>query len=610
MIYLAIGLFAGLVALAMTRRPLPALINFVGFSVLSWACMPTLAVDFYGTIFLFCLILAAGWAWNMGSENTSERTVVYGWGWISVNAALLLVVLPALTTWSAFHSGSYRELLQVEEKEFNPHQVLLDQTQVRFVDEELARRSANELLGKDLGLGSKVEIGSMHKQSIKGRLWWVAPLEHKGFWKWASNDTTAGFIMVSANDYRDRRIVDTYKLRYGLNAYFGDNVERHLYQVFPTLGLTDYTFELDENEYPYWIVTIYEPKIGFGGYTATGVVVLDPVTGEHKRYGIDDAPAWIDRIQPESFIHQRIDDWGQFVHGWWNSWIGENDVIETSPNSSLVYTVDGRCAFYTGLQSTSGSHEQRDHQEGTMGFMLSDSRTGKAVFYRRAGITEAAAKKVIEGQVQDKGYTATWPVMYLVNDLPTFVAVLKDHSGNGQMIGLVAYDDRTMLSVGTTLDEALRTYAAAQRKRGTAIAVDGEVEMRTFEGTVVRVGQETVDRETIAYIMIDTMPDKGFSIPAQAFPEVLLTQRGDQVKLSAQDTTAGIIYVTAFDNLAFMLDVTQDQKVVDERYKAGQKARQDRGDQLSTDAIMRKLGGDLGKLRRLMQAIEKEGGGS
>src|SRR5690606_3836066 len=85
-----------------------------------------------------------------------------------------------------------------------------------------------------------------------------------------------------------------------------------------------------------------------------------------------DAPAWIDRIQPESIVEDRISDWGVYVEGWLNSWTSGNNVIKASQGTSLVYTADGHSAWYTGLQSK-GSSDQ-----GTMGFMLVDTRTGKA----------------------------------------------------------------------------------------------------------------------------------------------------------------------------------------------------------------------------------------
>ena len=175
-----------------------------------------------------------------------------------------------------------RDVLYRWGKDFDTEQQLLDQTQARFVDQALAKRSAEELLGNQQGLGSKVDVGTMSIQSVKGRLWWVAPLEHKDIFKWMSNGTTPGYVMVSASDYSDSRIVlGKFELSIGMGGNFGDYLPRYMYQNgFASRGYMDYTFELNDQEQPFWVVTLFEKKVGYGGEVATGVVVVDPVTGD------------------------------------------------------------------------------------------------------------------------------------------------------------------------------------------------------------------------------------------------------------------------------------------------------------------------------------------
>ena len=458
---------------------------------------------------------------------------------VGIPAALVVL----FSTWSALHAPRYRELLTVHERDFDTQQVLLDQSQARFVDQALAVRAAEELLGNELGVGSRASIGGMTVQSIGGRLWWVAPLEHKDALKWLSNGNTSGFVMVSAADYSDARIVDGFALRYGMGGWLNDWLPRHLYLSGVTdVALTDFTFELDDDGRPWWVVTLISPAVGFDGFIPTGVAVVNPETGAFERYGVADAPAWIDRIQPKDLTAERLSDWGMFVHGWWNSWVSGQDVIQASEGMSLVYTVDGRSAWYTGMQST-GSSDQ-----GTMGFVLVDTRTGEASFYRRAGITEAAAKEVLEGQVQDKEYVATWPVPYLVQGVPTFLCVLKDQSGNAQMVGLVAYNDRTVVAVGDSAREALRAYASRLRGRDNHEALSGASTGQTWRGLVERAVTEQIRDETVLYLLLDSSPTQAFSVPAHLGPEVLLTRAGDRVTITAQPTEGPLLDVLRFDN--------------------------------------------------------------
>ena len=85
-----------------------------------------------------------------------------------------------------------------------------------------------------------------------------------------------------------------------------------------TTGLTDYTFEIDDKGKPFWVVTKFEKKIGFSGNDAVGVVVVDAQTGEFREYSIANTPKWVDRIQPIDFVEEQLNDWGDYVHGYWN----------------------------------------------------------------------------------------------------------------------------------------------------------------------------------------------------------------------------------------------------------------------------------------------------
>lgn len=531
------------------------------FALASLWVLPPLAFGHPRTLVMVVVALLLGLV-PRERDKVQQRT---GAAALVVVGAVLLV---AATTWSAFYADRYRGLLSVVDRDFDTQQVLLDQSQARFVDEDLAVRAAEELLGNELGVGSRARIGRMSVQSVNGRLWWVAPLEHKGLLKWLSNGTTSGYVMVSASDYSDARIVDGLALKVGMGGFALDWLPRHVYaQGFTDVDLTDFTFELDDAGHPAWVVTLIAPQVGFGGLMAVGVAVVDPQTGETTRYGVADAPAWIDRIQPEDIVEDRLSDWGAFGKGWWNSWLAGQDVVRASEGMSLVYTVDGHSAWYTGMQSTGTS------DQGTMGFVLVDTRTGVASFYRRAGITEAAAKEVIEGQVQEKGYRATWPVPYLVHGVPTFLCTLKDQAGNGQMVGLVAYNDRTTVAVGESAREALRAYASRLRSKGTAVAIEGAAPATTYAGVVGRMATEEVRDETVVYFTLDTVPTQAFAAPAHLTPEVLLSRPGDRVRIDAMPAVGPLIDALRFDNLELSLQPGADDARRAAEHEAAVRAR-------------------------------------
>jgi histidinol phosphatase-like PHP family hydrolase len=93
----------------------------------------------------------------------------------------------------------------------------------------------------------------------------VAPLLHSGFFKWFNNqEGTAGYVMVSATNERDVRLVQNVgkaiKIKYQQGAYFQSD-HRHVYfNGNATIGLADFSFEIDDAGNPYWIITKYEKK--------------------------------------------------------------------------------------------------------------------------------------------------------------------------------------------------------------------------------------------------------------------------------------------------------------------------------------------------------------
>jgi hypothetical protein len=197
--------------------------------------------------------------------------------------------------------------------------------EIRVVDEDLAYLLGEKVLGSQQALGSQVQLGDFCIQKVNNKLYWVAPLLHSGFFKWLNNkEGTAGYVMVSATNERDVKLVENIegkniKIKYQQGAYFQSDIQRHLYfNGYHNIGLTDFSFEINDQGKPFWVVTKYAKKIGFSGNDATGVILLDAQSGEIKEHSIANTPKWVDRIQPIDFIEKQLNDWGEYVNGYWN----------------------------------------------------------------------------------------------------------------------------------------------------------------------------------------------------------------------------------------------------------------------------------------------------
>ncbi len=565
-----------------------AVISFViirgGWGIVSAVCsgiftwlymyfgMPTLAYGFIGFPFLllFVGVIISIFGFIRYSEDEDKAAGAGAGVIITLLSLLFLIFVPLISTWGIFHDTEYRALLgTVEESEFSADVTPIDPTAVRLVNQVLAKKLAETRLGEDTALGSRIDIGTFNIQAVKGKLFWIAPLNWRDPFKWAFGDAgTPGYMKVSVTNQRDIELVRSVGDKplslqiLTAGAYFGDDLERHLYlNGYMTQGYMDYTFEINDEGRPFWVVTKYEKRVGFSGDYATGVIVVDPQTREIKEYGIDDAPVWIDHIQPETMITTRIDDWGDFVHGWWNP-SGKDRVKHTPGNVgdsgiSLVYGDDGKAYFYTGIQTVGAD-------QGTLGFMLVNSRTGVAKMYKQPGITEQACQKNIRGLIAEKpGWIVTNCILYNVACDPMYIAIIKDADGNPKQVGIASVVNRAVVVSHTEIRGALRAYKAMLRSKGGVMAADGAVKKIMINGQVLRIGAEVLDGKTYYYLVISGHTDKILSATAGLSPELPITQKGDTVSIGVDDAGTGVVDMATFDNLGITLQKTDAQAEVE-----------------------------------------------
>ena len=459
-----------------------------------------------------------------------------------------VTLFPLATTLPLFRSASYRNLIgkvHTGEKITN-HIAPISLDRIRVVDESLATLLGEKILGSDQGLGSKSELGEFFIQKVNNELYWVAPLLHSGFFKWLNNkEGTEGYVMVSATNERDVKLVQNLggkdlKIKYQPAAYFGSEIERHLYfNGYESTGLADYNFEIDEQGHPFWVVTKFRKKIGFAGNDAVGIVTVDAQTGNIKEYAIDKVPAWIDRVQPIDFIKEQLSDWGEYVHGYWN--FSNEDKLMITEDLTLVYGEDNRSYWYTGVSSVG-------KEESAVGFMLVDTRTKEATMYNQSGATEYAAQSSAEGKVQEKGYKASLPIPYNINNIPTYVMTLKDGGGLVKMYAMVAIGDYTIVGVGNTMRETLMSYKNVFNMAGNRINPDAQANRKSLQAVVTRIQSDIKNGNSFYYFMVNSSP-KIFIGSSQISNELPVTTVGDSISISFDLDNEDVIDVSTFNNL-------------------------------------------------------------
>ena len=465
-----------------------------------------------------------------------------------IGALLFYIVgLPLLTSLPVFRSESYKNLIGkvADGKAISNHIAPISIDEIRVVDEDLAYLLGEKILGSQPALGSQVNLGEFCIQKVGKDLYWVAPLLHSGFFKWFNNqEGTAGYVMVSATNERDVKLVQNIggkdiKIKYQHEAFFGSHIERHLYMNgYATIGLTDYTFEFDDSGNPFWVVTKYDKKIGFSGDDATGIVVVDAQTGAMKDYTIANAPKWVDRIQPINLIEDQLNDWGEYVHGYWN--FSNANKLQITEELTLVYGKDNKSYWYTGLTSVG-------KDESAVGFVLVDTRTKEATFYKQSGATEYAAQSSAQGKVQEKGYNASQPIPYNINNIPTYVMTLKDDGGLVKMYAMVAISDYTIVGVGNSMREALTSFKSVYNMAGNKLNTASLTNKKTLKSVVTRIQNDVKNGNSFYYFTTKDYPNI-FVGSSQISSQLPVTVVGDSIKVSFDIDNEEVIDVSTFEN--------------------------------------------------------------
>lgn len=496
-----------------------------------------------------------------GASAKSPFTRIY-MGIIAI-AALYLFLLPVFTTWALFRADGYHELLGEVKvgSNFSEDVAPISTEKIRIVDQDVAHRVGDKVLGAKPSLGSQTKLGTFRLQKVKDKLYWVSPLEHSGFFKWLKNSSgTPGYVMVSATNVREVKLVQDVgnkpvKIKY-LNSAFGlDNLERHLcLNGYLTVGKAEYVFEIDDEGKPYWVVALYDKEIGFSGDEVFGVAVVDCETGEINEYSIDEAPKWIDRIQPANIVKDQLDYWGEYVLGYWN--LSNEQKLTTTSGISLVYGADDKSYWYTSLTSVGKDNS-------TVGFVLVDTRTKETKWYKQIGATEQAAQTSATGKVQEKGYVASFPITYNINGIPTYVMSLKDRAGLIKMMAMVSVQDYTIVGVGNNLKESLRSYKNALNSSGNSIKPTGGKDELSASGKLIRFAADVSSGNTYYYMIIEGHEERIFVGSSQISNELPLSKAGDSVKVEFDEAGSQQVDISGFDNVMIQTDGKAKTPVAD-----------------------------------------------
>ncbi len=465
--------------------------------------------------------------------------------WLTKIGIFLIMIFFIWMTVAIFYSklfylNSYRSMIgKIEETTCKEELPSIDKNSIdniRVVDERMAIKKAGRVLGTD-GYGAAYNIHDTAIQKVKNNLTFVSVLGYRGFWQWLTNKSIPGFICTNAEDAMSASSPLTkQEIVFSPSAFFQTDLRRFLwFEGYCHYRLSDFTFEVDDEGKGWWIVTAAKPSIGWNANKVFGIIMVDPETGEHEFFKPQEAPAWIDRIYPEEIFKERINWAGSMKNGFWASCgLGsKTGLYEQTPNSEiwLTWNKGGEARWFACCSNLRSS-------DTSLAFIYQmDTRTGKVFSFKLDGapINDQAARVKLESLVSDQKWEAEEPILYEVNDEPTWVASLTLNQGEYQALGFVHYE-REIRSIGRTKQEAITSYLKEFGKiEGKLISEN--VPLKKHCGFITKITTQVQDGQTFYLIEIPqqtetVLDDMKFIAKWNVSKDLPFIKDKDQVEIS------------------------------------------------------------------------------
>ena len=455
---------------------------------------------------------------------------------------LIIFAVGNLLSSPIINADKYQKLMNVKESDFTEDIQQTNYNTIPLLDKDSAELLGNRKMGSMVDMVSQFEVGSDYTQiNYNDTPVRVTPLVYANEIKWLTNQKAGipAYIRIDMATQNTECVKLNKTIKYSKAEYFNRNIYRHLRFHYPMYIFDDQIFfEIDDEGTPYWVCPVKKFNIGlFGGQTVGNVVLCNAVTGECTDYPVDQVPNWIDKVYSAELLTQLYNYYGIYKHGFFNSILGQKDCLKATNGYNYI-ALDDDVWVYTGVTSVSGD-------QSNVGFVLMNQRTMETKYYKIEGAIEDSAMSSAEGQVQNLGYRATFPLLLNISDQPTYFMALKDGAGLVKKYAMVNVQKYQWVAIGDTVKECEKAYMTLLATNGISKINENQDIFETISGKINAIAPVVIEGNTHYYVALENS-DQLFDIDMsdQNLIGIIRYQQGETIQLTYSPEENGLSAVT------------------------------------------------------------------
>ncbi|MFL4357562.1 hypothetical protein ACRPLU_07780 [Streptococcus uberis] len=416
------------------------------------------------------------------------------WIFLTILAISLGLGMISVFNGKMFRAKSYANVIKVKNADFKQDFPESNLSTLALLDRESAEKIGDTYLGT-IDKVSQFGISKDYRQITIGKQpFRVSPLEYKSFWKWLTNRQVGINYYVKVNQTTGKAELVKLKeaMKYSDSEYLFRDTKRHLRFLHPFTIFGEPSFEVDDQGNPYYVATTYSPKFGLSSLDPNGAILLNAVTGKTKYYHLKDIPKWVDRVYSAENVLSRVNDHYTYQKGYWNTVFSQTGVKQTTDSYNYI-TIGSNIYLYTGITSATAD-------ASNLGFILVNMRTREVTNYQLASATEKSAMTSAEGEVQEKGYSATAPTLVKLNGKAYYLVSLKDGGSLVKSYALVDAEDYQQVTVNNDIETLISQFTDRDTS-GLSLNSSTGKKAKIVSGQVDHLASQIISGTTVYYIL-------------------------------------------------------------------------------------------------------------